>query len=466
MKEMHSGRVFAFQDTDGTYVLDKANSKAYKTDANLGDTAELQKLIDSFGEPQVDKELNLPYMRAQLCVTHLCNFKCSYCDLDGENTYKKDALMSLETGKKAVGTILSYKPEHVKNVLLSFTSNGETLTNWGMVRELIDHCEDTAKSNDFKFSYNFASNATMLTDKIIDEILERQNLNVFFSLDGRENVHDRLRHYRCKEGSTYNDAVGGIKAFMEKAKVKRPGKAISSSTVLTTYNMDFNDIYDHLLGLGFGRIVTRPVRGPREWEFALSDATLPLFKESYDNFYKALREGADSGDNGRLNAMAPVYDFFGRPFYMLLLNERKFHGCPHCPPGTKDLKLFSVTFDSNGDIISPCRDLIGNEQFKVGTLEKGFDDAKLKGITTFHNEDKQSCSECWDEFVCGGGCNLQAYYATKDIAKPDPVMCDLTRHATKLSMKLLTHIEEAQPELYKKLKEKGQKSVPWHYKYE
>lgn len=464
VKETETGKIFAFKDKDGVFVLDKKNSKPYKVNFDLSDIQGLESVVDSTKRVVATSD-DIDYMRVQLCVTHLCPLQCTYCKLDGENVYGKNVRMDLETAKTALEKVLEYKPKHVKKIIVSLTSNGETLTNFNMVENLIDYCNETTKDKDYKFSFNFATNAVLLNEDLVDRILKHDNLTLFFSLDGREDVHNKLRPYKGTGKETYQDVVSKINLYNKKAREKGR-KSISSSSVITTYSLDIIDSYKHLIDMGFDRIVTRPVRGPKEWGFALSNETLDDYKKAYSKFYEFLKEGVDKGDHTFIKAMAPVYDFFGRPFYMMLLNERRYHGCPHCPPDTKDLKPYSVTFDSNGDIVSPCRDLIGIEQFKVGTLKEGFNEEKLGDITKFYNEKCEDCNNCWDEYLCGGGCYMVAYYNNKgDISHPDKVMCDLTKFTAKLAMKLVTYIEKKDPEFYKELVELGKRKSPWQSKY-
>ena len=81
--------------------------------------------------------------------------------------------------------------------------------------------------------------------------------------------------------------------------------------------------------------------------------------------------------------MTPAYDFFAKPVYMLMLNERRLYGCPHCPPaGTAvSLRDFSITYDADGSVICPCRDVIGIGQFRIGSLEGGVDEKTLAAIS-------------------------------------------------------------------------------------
>lgn len=373
--------------------------------------------------------------------------------------------MDLGTARKAVRAILSSKPPEISKIVVSLTSNGEPLINLNMVDALISYCDDLSRKEGCQFTFNFATNATILDKSAIDRILSHDNLTIFFSLDGSEREHDRLRPYRNGRAS-YRDVLSNIRLY-EAAIGKYPGRHLASSTVITTYNLDIASIYRTMLELGFQNILTRPVRGPAEWKFALNQDTLADFKSAYTHFYQFLDQTIDRGNTVFIESMTPAYDYFARPLYVMMLNERRLYGCPHCPPADAgaDVRCYSTTYDSNGDVIFPCRDVIGIERFKIGSLDQGISEERLRDTATRNSEGKTECAGCWARYICGGGCYLLSYYAHKDIARPDGVMCELTRHVTKLAMKFLVHLEEEHRDLYEVLKNRAMRKVPWHVIY-
>jgi len=81
--------------------------------------------------------------------------------------------------EKAIHGILSRKPEHVKKIVISLTSNGEPLVNFDMVDSLISYCNSIATDEGCAFSFAFATNGTLLTKPILDRILKHENLKSF-----------------------------------------------------------------------------------------------------------------------------------------------------------------------------------------------------------------------------------------------------------------------------------------------
>lgn len=462
MKEIQTDGIYAFADGEGTFVLDIANSRPLRAEGGLEDIAALEKLRDRPVERP--RHAPLDYMRAQLCVTHSCNLRCLYCELDGENP-RRGGNMDLVTAKRAIHTILSRKPAHVKKIVISLTSNGEPLVNFDMVDSLISYCDGVAADEGCSFSFAFATNGTLLTEPILDRILKHENLKIFFSIDGSRSEHDTLRPY-AHGGPSYGDLLSAIRLYVDKTG-GLASRQLGASTVITTHNLDVPAIYRELIGAGFGDILTRPVRGRPGWDFALNAETLEKYKNAYTDFYHFLNETIDRGETIYLESMTPVYDFFSKPACIMILNEKRLYTCYHCPPAGTGAVLgdYSLTYDADGSVICPCRDVIGIEQFKAGSLDGEIDEEAVARISALTCEGKPECSTCWARYICGGGCFFQSYHATGDIAKADVVMCEMTRHVTRLAMKFLLHLEEAHPPLYAAMKTRTMKRLPWRCVY-
>jgi len=77
------------------------------------------------------------YFIKALClhIAHTCNLNCAYC-FAGQGKYKGErAVMSLETGKRALDFLIENSGTHV-NLDVDFFG-GEPLMNWEVVKELV-----------------------------------------------------------------------------------------------------------------------------------------------------------------------------------------------------------------------------------------------------------------------------------------------------------------------------------------
>ena len=76
----------------------------------------------------------------------------------------------------------------------------------------------------------------------------------------------------------------------------------------------------------------------------------------------------------------------------------------------------------------PCHQFVGNEDFKIGTVDDGI--VKPEIVNEFKKSNvitKIACQECWAKFYCSGGCHANAYNFNKDISIPYEIGCEMER---------------------------------------
>lgn len=78
-----------------------------------------------------------------------------------------------------------------------------------------------------------------------------------------------------------------------------------------------------------------------------------------------------------------------------------------------------------GDLY-PCHQFVGIEEFKMGTVDTGITENKMRELFQNCNVySKEDCKNCWAKFYCSGGCAANAYQFHKDINKPYEIGCKL-----------------------------------------
>ena len=133
-----------------------------------------------------------------LHVAHTCNLSCEYCfasqgKFDGER-----ALMSLETGKRALDFLIENSGDRV-NLEVDFFG-GEPLMNWDVVKGIVRYGRSIEKAHNKNFRFTLTTNGVAIDDDVID-FANKEMHNVVLSLDGRKEVHDRLRKTPDGRGS-------------------------------------------------------------------------------------------------------------------------------------------------------------------------------------------------------------------------------------------------------------------------
>ena len=101
--------------------------------------------------------------------------------------------------------------------------------------------------------------------------------NVVLSIDGRKEVHDKMRPFRKGAGSY--DLI--VPKFQQFAESRHQDKYYVRGT-FTHYNLDFSEDVLHLADLGFKQISVEPVVAEPKEPYAIREEDLPKLFEEYD----------------------------------------------------------------------------------------------------------------------------------------------------------------------------------------
>ena len=80
-----------------------------------------------------------------------------------------------------------------------------------------------------------------------------------------------------------------------------------------------------------------------------------------------------------------------------------------------------------GDIY-PCHQFVGNEEYKLGSVQDGsFDEALSRRFAALNIYTREECAQCWARFYCSGGCSASNLLVNGNIEHPHKVGCELER---------------------------------------
>ncbi len=337
-----------------------------------------------------------------LNVAHTCNLNCCYC-FAAQGTYKgAQALMSPETGRRALDFLVEHSGGR-RNLEVDFFG-GEPLLNWGMVKETVAYARSLEKSCDKHFRFTLTTNGLLIDDDVI-EFTNREMDNVVLSLDGRKETHDRFRVTRGGEGCY--DLV--VPKFQELVRRRKRGTYYIRGTY-THYNTDFLEDILHIADLGFDEISMEPVVCPPDQPYALTDEDLPLLKEAYE---KLAVEMLHRDRQGR-----------GFRFYHFSMDLEKgpciYKRVAGCGSGTEYLAVTPA-----GDLY-PCHQLVDDPAFLMGNLWEGIRREDIRqAFSKCRIFEKEACRDCWAKFYCSGGCAANAYHASGQLSGLDRTGCEL-----------------------------------------
>ena len=327
-----------------------------------------------------------------LHVAHTCNLNCEYCFARQGRFNGERGVMSLETGKRALDFLIENSGDR-RNLEVDFFG-GEPLMNWEVVKGIVEYGRSIEKEHGKNFRFTLTTNGVGINDDVI-EFANKEMHNVVLSLDGRKEVHDRLRRTINDEGS-YDIIVPKFKKLVE----ARGGKNYYMRGTFTHNNVDFtNDIF-HMADLGFTELSMEPVVCSPEDPYALTEEDLPKIFEQYEILAKEMLKREEDG--------RPITFYH----YMIDLNNGPciYKRISGCGSGTE---YFAVT--PWGDLY-PCHQFVSDESYKMGDIWHGVtndemrDDFKMCNVYA-----REECRDCWARLYCSGGCAANAYHATGSI---------------------------------------------------
>lgn len=100
-----------------------------------------------------------------LHIAHDCNLACRYCFAEEGEYHGRRALMSFETGKKALDFLIHNSGSRV-NLEVDFFG-GEPLMNWNVVKDLVAYGRSQEKEHNKRFRFTLTTNGVLLNDEIM-----------------------------------------------------------------------------------------------------------------------------------------------------------------------------------------------------------------------------------------------------------------------------------------------------------
>ncbi len=232
--------------------------------------------------PAIEDFKKRPTVVKALClhIAHDCNLACQYCFAEEGEYHGRRALMSFEVGKKALDFLIANSGSR-RNLEVDFFG-GEPLMNWQVVKDLVRYGREQEKIHNKNFRFTLTTNGVLLNDEVM-EFCNREMGNVVLSMDGRKEVHDKMRPFRNGKGS-YDLIVPKFQKFAE----SRDQQRYYVRGTFTHHNLDFSEDVLHYADLGFKQVSMEPVVAPPEADYAIREEDVPKICEEYDRLAKEM----------------------------------------------------------------------------------------------------------------------------------------------------------------------------------
>jgi uncharacterized protein len=366
-------------------------------------------------EKSIDAFQNRETVVKALClhIAHDCNLKCQYCFAEEGEYHGRRALMSFEVGKKALDFLVANSGHRV-NLEVDFFG-GEPLMNWQVVKDLVAYGRSLEKPHNKKFRFTLTTNGVLLDDDII-AFANKEMANIVLSVDGRKEVHDKMRPMAGGQGSY--DLI--IPKFQKVAESRNQTNYYVRGT-FTHFNKDFAADVCHLADLGFRQISVEPVVAPESAPYALSEADLPALLAEYDKLAAEMIKRKKEGNT--FNFFHFMIDLKGGPCVYKRLSG--------CGSGTEYLAVTPW-----GDFY-PCHQFVGQEEFLMGNVDDGITNTDIReAFKTCNVYSKEKCKNCFAKFYCSGGCAANSYNFHGSIHDAYDLGCELQRKRVECAIML------------------------------
>lgn len=337
-----------------------------------------------------------------LHVAHSCNLNCAYCFASQGKYQGERALMSFETGKRALDFLVENSGTR-RNLEVDFFG-GEPLMNWDVVKKLVEYARSIEKEKGKNFRFTLTTNGLNIDDDVI-EFSNREMSNVVLSLDGRKEVHDRYRVDYKGKGS-WDIIVPKFQRFVK----ERGGKNYYMRGTFTHANPDFLEDIKQMLDLGFNELSMEPVVCAAGDPSELTEQDKEIVFEQYEKLAELMLQR----------------DKQGKPFtfyhYMIDLKGGPciYKRISGCGSGTEYMAVTPW-----GDLY-PCHQFVGDEKFRLGDIWHGVTNTAMQQeFASCNVYAREDCHNCWAKLYCSGGCAANAYHSTGSVTGVYKYGCEL-----------------------------------------
>ncbi|MDE0019637.1 MAG: radical SAM protein [Candidatus Poribacteria bacterium] len=178
------------------------------TDRNINDVAQMYTVRYKY--------LSRPPGLFIIIPTKRCNQGCGYCHSSSQYVRPDEVGWDMpeEVAFKTVDFFLSIPRLDPLNFHLEF-QGGEALLCYDYVQKIMDYTIEQAKAQGATVSFYIASNLTLMTDEIAEDIKQRRNIRIGSSIDGPKDIHNKQRPMKGG-GNAYDKVVYWVNRLRDK----------------------------------------------------------------------------------------------------------------------------------------------------------------------------------------------------------------------------------------------------------
>jgi uncharacterized protein len=388
-------------------------------------------------------------------VTEDCNYRCSYCKRTIAKDYKRHSKNNLSE-KNAYRGIDYYFEKYTaffrklskekKELLLEIIPpglswyGGEPFLNFGLIRKTADYFKSlpwnkySIKTSDLRFTSN--TNLSVMNDEILNFLVNRR-VNLFASLDGPAEEHDKCRVFKNGKGTFHT-------AYRNLLKIKEFNDTYFRECVsifgVYTDKHDYDRCVDFTRRIGAMRCQHFPAEYVGTFvpnsDSALDDYAHSLEKRLLDFKKKALAESRNN--RIKMEHFANLFPF-AKLNYDSPAGKNALQILLTCPMGFDNLMV-----SANGDFLI-CHKV--DDCMPIGDCDSGLDFGKLIDLNHRYNSaiNNDDCKNCWNVNFCS--VCAASRMAQDHFNNPTKKECDLFRLRATYNFLCFIHLSLEHPGL-------------------
>lgn len=346
-------------------------------------------------------------MNLVLSLTEQCNLRCTYCYYK-ESHAERAKVMGDSVLEAAIQLALERTVAFRQNFLNITFFGGEPLLRFDAVKHGVEVAKKLVLGiglKDFRLHFAVNTNGTLLNDEIID-FLQRENFQIFLSLDGNETRHNICRKRVNGEGSFAKIAPHIPKLVKMNVIVL---------AVVTRENISgLCESIRWLFDQGFKRLTSAPDFDGHWTEEALD--ALGVEYQKLADLWVELKK-----------SKSPLYLGTIQDKVKIAVEDSRYrsYSCLVYEGG------ISVATDGS---IFPCTRFIASNPaapYCQGNVFTGVDEARAKEVHDFVHRDKKDCEGCSLKWRCTAHeCACTSFYTTGTL---DGVSVEVCAHERMLA---------------------------------
>jgi len=348
-------------------------------------------------------------MKISLSLTHDCNLRCKYC-YAGDKFHKS---MRLETAKEIVDFAISITP--ITDTIDFSFFGGEPFLAFILIKEIIIYIERKNIQN--PITYNITTNGTIISDEIIDYIIEK-SIKLSISIDGSASIHDENR-VDIHGNGTLEVILKNIKKISNKLAFFQVNAVYGTNTV-----EELDKTFDFFIENGIKNIHLNP-NITEKWELS----SFSKITVAYERIAKRYIELYKNNEEIALNLIDNK---------LILFLKGGYEEQDKCSMGKSEFG-----FAPSGNVY-PCERLIGDdtdEEMCMGNIHTGINPLKRCSIAQKRGNTNKECITCPVQQYCMNWCGCTNYNMTGYSNRVSAMLCHSERVAISVAKEVFNALK-------------------------